>query len=509
MSVAGINGSALGSALQDMLVAPEIEPGAEPSYQLCKTIYMYHPLGSKMAEAPITKAQSQEREIAVPNAPEERVRDQFKAEWLAIGADERIANVMTLSRVYGIASIALVSEQVKADQPVDPKKLADMDIGFNVFDPLNTAGSLVLNQNPNAIDFQKVSSIAVSGLPYHRSRSVTIMNERPIYIGYTTSAFGFVGRSVYQRALYPLKSFVQTMVTDDMISRKAGVLIARMEQPGSIIDNIMQKLAGVKRALLKEAATNNVISVGKDELIESLNLQNIDGAGKFARGNILKNIATAADMPAVMLENETLTEGFGEGTEDAKEIARYIDGIRRKMQPLYGFFDRIVMARAWNKEFYATIQNDFPGYRTVKFERAFYDWSNSFTARWPSLLTEPESERIKVDDVKLKAIIAMLEVLIPNLDPENEATAIQWAQDNFNELKLLFQNPLLIDFEALKSYVPPEPAVMPEAPQPFADSVSRAKRAIGRYVDASNDLFGAAPAAPPKPDGRANGRHPS
>src|SRR6185503_5172640 len=135
-------------------------------------------------------------------------------------------------------------------------------------------GSLVLNQDPNSPDFQKHAAIAVAGQPYHRSRSVTLMNEKPIYISYTTSGFGFVGRSVYQRALFPLKSFIQTMITDDMVTRKAGLLVAKMKQPGSIADNLMAKALGIKRNLLKEASMNNVINIGPDDAIETLDMQN-------------------------------------------------------------------------------------------------------------------------------------------------------------------------------------------------------------------------------------------
>jgi hypothetical protein len=493
MSRIEINGSNLGNSLQQLLNCDEIQPGDQPSYELCKTIYLYHPLGAKMAEAPIVMAQSQEREISIPKSPEERVRDAFKKQWEDDGIDDRILNVAALSRVYGIASIALLAEGIPANEPIDPKKLADLTISWNVFDPLNTAGSLVLNQDPNAMDFQKINTVAAGGVPYHRSRTVTLMNERPVYIAYTSAGFGFVGRSVYQRALFPLKSFVQSMVTDDLITKKSGVFIAKLSSAGAIIDNVMQTIAGMKRLFVQQATNGNIISIGKDEAIETLNMQNIDGAYGMARKNLLKNIATAGDMPAVLIENETLAEGFGEGTEDAKVIARYVDGVRKKLRPLYSYFDRITMYRAWNRDFYARIQNEFPEYKDVVYERAFYQWMNSFTANWPSLLTEPPSEKVKVDDVKLKAVIAMLEVLMPAMDPVNKATAIAWAQDNFNELKLLFQNPLMLDFDVLQKYVPPTPIPAPGEPKPFSaqdsEAVARVRTAINRYDAAQIDLF--------------------
>jgi hypothetical protein len=462
-----INSSSLGNTLQALLMSEEIIPGSEPSYELCKQLYLYHPLAKKMAEKPIDIAMSQERDISIPNSPEQMIKEAFLREWEALGCDKHIFNVMRLSRIYGIASVIYGAVGVPTDKPIDPKMLANIELYFNILDPLNTAGSLVLNQNPNAPDFQKHSGISVSGQAYHRSRSCTIMNEEPIYISFTTSAYGFVGRSVYQRALYPMKSFIQSMITDEMVTRKAGIIIAKTRQAGSIVDAIMVKTMALKRELIKQAATWNIISVDRDDSIEAINLTNTDTAMTTARKNILENIASAASMPAKMLNNETFAEGFGEGTEDAKSTAEYVNGIRQDMRPLYEFFDKIVRYRAWNPEFYKTVQAEFPEMRKVPYTKAFFDWSNSFVAKWPSLLIEPESELVKVEDVKLKAIIAMIEVMLPNLDPDNKAAMIEWAANNFNEQKMLFKQPLLLDYEALASYTPPAPPEEEKAPKPF------------------------------------------
>lgn len=480
-----IDGSSLGNALETMLTAKDIIPGDAPSYQLCKEIFLFHPIGGKMAEAPVAMAQSQAREISIPDSPEERVRDKFVEQWATDKCDEVIFNVATLARVYGIASIAVVTEGEQPDQPLDFKKLHKTTMSFSVFDPLNTAGSLVLNQDPNSIDFQKVTAIAVSGKAYHRSRTVTIMNGRPVYIAYTPSAFGFVGRSCFQRVLFPLKSFIQTMLTDDLVTKKAGVFIAMLKTAGAIIDNIMASIAVLKRFFVKVATTGNVISIGIDEKIDTLNMQNIDGAYGMARKNILENIAVGDDMPAKVLNAETFAEGFGEGTEDAKHLAGYVDSKRRWMAPLYQFMDAITQRRAWTPDFYKTIQKDFAEYASVDYEEALYRWSASFVAAWPSLLTEPDSEKVKTDDVKLKAIIATVEVFGPMLDPENKATLLDWAQQNINENKMMFQSPLFLDIEALKDYEPPAPMEEPAEPKPFAASDAANMRRMKRKF--SND----------------------
>lgn len=452
-----LGSSNVGNSLQALLMADEIEPGTAPSYQLCKTIYLYHPLGLKMVESPIRLAQSQKREVTIPNSPEERVREAFTREWEAIGADKIILNVMRQARIYGIASVAMLAEGVPPNRPLDYTALPTLNLSFNVFDPLNTSGSLVLNQMPNAMDFQKHQGISVQGVNYHRQRCCVILNEDPIYISFTSSAFGFVGRSVYQRALFPLKSFVQTMITDDMVSKKAGLLIAMIKSAGSIIDNIMIRMQAIKRSLLREAVVDNVLSIGQDDKIETLNMQNLDGAYGMARKDIIENIATAADMPAKILLQETFAEGFGEGTEDAKYMAKYIDRIREEMDPLYRFFDRIVQYRAWNAEFYKTIQNEFPEqYASKGYREAFYEWSNSFATVWPNLLTEPDSEKSKSEKVKLEAISDVIEKMAPLLDPENKATLLVWAADNINTNKFMFATPLVLDADALAKWKPQE-----------------------------------------------------
>jgi len=469
MAEINLGGATLGNALSELLTCADIQPGDMPSYQVCKTIYSAHPLGAKIADFPIAMAQSQEKIIAIPKGPEERLKEAYDAEWAAIGADKHIFNCARLARIYGVASIAMLVDGKATDAEIDYAELYKAKIGFNVFDPLNTSGSLVLDQNPNNIDFQKVQGISVQGKRYHRSRTVSLLNEDPLYIEYTTSAFGYVGRSVYQRALFQLKSYINTLVTDDLISLKAGVLVAKIKQPSSAISRLAAGAMGQKREIVKEAQTGNVISISTEEDIEVLNLQNLDGAYGMARKNILENIASAASTPAKILLAETFAEGFGEGTEDAKHVAQFVDRIRIWMDPLYDYFEKIVRHRAWNPEFYATIQKEYPDYAGVDYNTAFYDWVNSFSSKWPSLLDDPESET-DAEDVSLKALIAAVEVLEPMLDPDNKATLVQWFADNLNAKKILFSSPLLLDYEALRDYVPPQMQAPkePEAPEPFS-----------------------------------------
>lgn len=492
MSTCSVNNgiNLLGTELQSLLLADGIQPGSKPSYQLCKSIYSAHPHGAKLVDFPIQMAQFKPRKVTVPRAPDDGLMlvEAFLAEWKAIAADRHIFNAGRLARIYGVATLGILIKDDSEREALDFSKLYGAELAFNVWDPLNTAGSLVLNQDPNALDFQKVPSVSVNGKPYHRSRTCVIMNEDPLYIEYESSGFGFLGRSVYQRGLVPLKSFVLTMATDMMIALKAGVLIAKMESQSSAVDGPMSWIFGQKREMVKEAQTGNVLSIGVAEEIESLNLQNLDGAYGMARKNIIENEAAACGTPAKIVLAETFAEGFGEGTEDAKAVANFVETIRAWLAPLYTFMDQVVMYRAWNEEFYEVVKARYPDqYGNVSYAVAFQDWKNSFHTEWPNLLEEPDSEKLKGEDVVLKAIIAVVEVLLPEVPPSVKAQVIEWMQDNLNERKRLFSSPMALDLDEIENYEPPMPLAAPGMPKPESSADSAPRRRQKERLDNVDD----------------------
>ncbi|HBM2960922.1 TPA: DUF1073 domain-containing protein [Klebsiella michiganensis] len=443
-----------------LLDSDDIQPGMSAGYETCKTIYLFHPLGGKMVDRPIKMAMNEPRTLHISQAYgiEQRLRDAFEREWKALGANKHIANAARISRIYGVSAVAMLVDNQEPSTAVDYRTLYKHNVTFNILDPLNTAGSIVLNQDPNAKEFQKVDGIRVAGKPYHKSRCVVQQNEDPIYLAYNSAAFGFTGRSVYQRALFPLKSFIQTMRTDDMVSVKGGLLITKIKGPSSVVNNMMQKLSGIKRMLLKRGKTGEVLQIGESDSIESIDLSNLEKPLDSARNHILENIAAAADMPAIILNSETFAQGFGEGTEDARSVAVYIDNIREWLEPLYDYFIRICQYRAWSIEFFQSLRADFPDLKNTH-SVYFSSWINNFEYRWPSSLKEPESEKVKVDEIRFKAIVSMLEVLLPqtNTDDENRALLIEWAQTNANANESLFPQRLDLDIDSLKANRPQQP----------------------------------------------------
>lgn len=449
-----------------LLDGDDIQPGSSVGYQTCKTIYLYHPLGGKMVDRPIKMAMNEPRTVHVSQtfALEQRLRDAFEREWRSLGADRNISNAARIAKIYGTSAIAMLVDNQDPASALDFRTLYKHNISFNILDPLNTAGSIVLNQDPNAQDFQKVEGIRVAGKAYHKSRCAVIQHEDPIYLAYNPAAFGFTGRSVYQRALFPLKSFIQTMRTDDMVAVKGGLLVTKIKGSSPVVNKMMQALSGVKRMMLKRGKTGEVLQIGDLDTIESIDLSNLEKPLDSARNHILANIAAAADMPAIILNSETFAKGFGEGTEDAKAVAVYIDGQREWLDELYNYFIRICQYRAWSIEFFQSLRAEMPEIKDT-YSIYFSKWINNFEYAWPSSLKEPESEKVKVDETRFKAIVSTLEILLPQLtsDPDNRATLIEWACENANANEHLFPQRLNLDYDSLLNN-PPEQTPRPQEP---------------------------------------------
>ena len=485
-----INSTGLPTPLQQILAAENVQIGSSASYELCKLLYQFHPLAGKIIEKPVSLALGKARKISIPCAIEEQLREAFETEWQSLGATTHIRDTLHLSRVYGVAAIAyggyMNGKGIPTDKPIDPWKLPEIEhLYFNQFDPLNLAGSVVTNQNPNAPDFQKPwADLTAAGQPYHQSRTRLLFCGTPIYLSFQSSSFSFSGRSLFLRALFPLKSFIQTMTVDDLVSLKAGLIVAKLKQPGAIVNALMQAGAAVKRNLLLEGQTGNVLNIAIDEEIESINLQNTDKAMQMARDNIIANIAAASDVPALLLKDEAFANGFSEGKEDSKAVAQYIDGLRIDAQPLFDFFDDIVQHRAWNPELYQALAAQFPDEIGAKsYEEFFYSARALFKVEWPSLLEEPQSDRVKRDSEKVKAMTDVVKTLAAILDPENKASLVGWFSDNISTMTELFPAAMEFDLEALAAYEPPVPTNMPSDNKPDdarADEEKPARTKISR-----------------------------
>jgi len=476
MSQINVIGSGLDetSPFYQILMTNSLTPGDEPSYQICKLLYLFHPLGKKVIDSPISRAMYRRREIIVKEAPESVIR-RYEDVWDELQCDYYIADCYRLSRIYGISSLAVMpQDDISPDTPLQPVELWSGKIKFNSFDPLNTAGSMVGVLDPNNPDFLKYSSISVAGQSYAPSRTHIQLYENPVYLSYTTSAYGYVGRSVFNRALYPMQSFIQSMIADNLMMIKSGVLVAKLNQPGSIIDKTMAAVQNLRLNILKQARTGNTVSVKPDEDIQSLDLHNLNYQDQ--RKNILENIALSLDMPPSFLTGDSLSQGFGEGEQDAKLIASYLDRVRLDMKPIYDFVDMIVQHVAWSPDYFATLQSRYSEFAGISYDEWFSQCRRSFTTCWPEALEPTKKERTDHQKNQYQSVLEVYNTIGAECTGENKARMMEWIIGNLNEAEDIFPNKLSLDTDeiglrsALGLDEPPEDndETSPQVPTPHA-----------------------------------------
>ncbi|OXI49280.1 hypothetical protein [Burkholderia aenigmatica] len=425
--------------LYNNLVNEVIEPDTGLSYQLAKQIYLSHPMGQRVVDNVINLAFSQERTIS--GIPED-AKKAFKAAWNAARADTAIKNVARHARIYGSSTLVDLGEGT-----------------FKVYDPLITAGSLVGNLDPLSRDFLSPNDPVVRDFKFTPQNSVVAFNGTQVYLAYSQSAFGYTGRSVFYNMLQPLAAFLISMEVDALVLKKSGVLISKTKPVGAAQNRFSMFWQRKKATDVKKALNGNVLAIETDEDINTLNMANTADAMTTARNNVISNIATALDAPAVILQNDVLTNGFGEGKEDSKVIAQFVERYRGEIEHLFEFITPKIQELAWTEEWYASFVMSNPAYASIPFQSATNYWRNNFEYAWPNYLTEPDSEKVKREESSFNAYAKIYETLQAGIkNPETRRAIAQALIELTHEdsMKTLLPMPIDIEF-ADDDFVDPAP----------------------------------------------------
>ncbi|WP_330555204.1 hypothetical protein [Burkholderia multivorans] len=407
-----------------------IEPGSGLDYALAKRIYLEHPLGSRIVDSPITLAFTQKREIS--GVPEE-AKKAFLSAWKQARADVAIKNTARHARIYGAGT------------------LVDLGDGtFKVYDPLLTAGSIVGNiGEPLSRDFLTADDPVVRGSQFNNQNSIVLYNGAQVYLAYSASAFSYGGRSVFYNMLPMLAGFLYSIDVDTLVLKKAGALVAKTKPVGAAGNRITQFFRRKKADDVKRALNGNVIAIETDESIETINMTNSDDM-VTARDNMISNIATAMDAPALILKNAVLTQGFGEGSEDAKILAQYVERYREEIECLFDWITPKIQALAWSEEWYQSFQMSHPEYASISYQSAINFWKANFSFAWPNYLSEPDSEKRKGQKDSFDAYMQVYRELQSGIrNPENRRALAQTMIDltQSDAFKTLLPEPILITFD--------------------------------------------------------------
>lgn len=350
----------MSNQLQDLLLANDIEAGSVASYQVCKAIYNYHPLGAKIVSSSVYNAFANGRTVSFVDINDSQLVDDYNNLFFSLDCQRVINQAIILSRVYGSSAIYVGHKGKDLSLPLEIHP--DDDIYFNVLDPLtfNAYNSDSLNQLSDNY-LRHGDNITIAGSVVHPSRLLFInnRNEMPTYGEFSASSFGFNGRSDYQRCLVLLRTYIRVLQADEFIIDKAGSVIAKIDAGNAGFSNIssaitkayrsmIQQLRGSPESSAKGRYSGGVITIGHDDTIETLNLQNINETVEGVRKRLLNDIASCCNMPASIMSDEAMAQGFSDGKEDALKEARYLKSVQNNAIFIYDWLDGILIKQLLN-----------------------------------------------------------------------------------------------------------------------------------------------------------------
>ncbi|CAI3957934.1 DUF1073 domain [Commensalibacter communis] len=414
------------------------------SYELCKILYVYHPLGKRLIEIPVNLSLNKKRIIKLQNDYSAELIDQFEKKWQELKITQNIKRLAITSRLYGIGALFLKIKGIKDTELLDKnQKLENYEIHPVVYDAMNIAGTASNNHNIDSIDFLQLSEIVRGGEALAKDRSCILSNGDPIYIEYIESAYGYGGRSIFQNCFDLMYSYLSIIHADNAVAKKVATLIIKLNQVGSA-NRVQEGASAQKRQMLATAGNGDVVSMAVGEEAETLSMMNVDQALDTARRHIIEDIANAVDLPVILLNGQKFSGGFGEGTEDAKNIAQHVDAIREWLEPVFNFCDDFVMDLAWNFDFIDALNNEnsqfydktlLPEEKQKKYNIFIQELKATFSYEFPSFLTETQSQIIESDNKKLMSIMEVFKNTYPLVDVDTKVKLICWVLDSVNELK--------------------------------------------------------------------------
>ena len=408
------------------------------SYQECKEIYRFWPLGKRIASALPNFALSAPREIIFKNSPPEVVDEFLKLE-KELNIDRIIRQCCIYSRIYGVSALFAVSRNVKPEEALTARLVWDNGVYFNVLDPLNIAGYYV-NQDATSWSYQRVENIRIRGSAIcARNRATLIFNDLPLYIQFTPSTFSFSGPSVYQNMTGLIKSWNRCVIALERLSTKAASIIVK--------SNSMSHASGINYAaiqrnleLIRNMENDGIAGLDDKGEIEFFQLSGVEEIDKITQQINTALMMALSDTPSAILLDKNLSNGLNDGTEDMKAIIMAVDNFRRLvLSPLYDFVDPYVMYSAFNPEFIEKMRKLYKSdYGKLGDLELLNLWRQDFQFEWGNLYPEPEEKVVQTQQAKIDLLLKVKELGANQKDIETELNAMDvfksdMTLDNFDQ----------------------------------------------------------------------------
>lgn len=407
------------------------------TYEECRDIYRFWPLGKRIANALPGFAMSAQRRFVVKNAPQE-VNNKLQEAASELGLDESVKQCAVYARVFGLSSIYVASE-VGGGEALTYKDIQEHGFALNVLDPLAMGGSIQVDNDPLSPTFNQPVALRIRGQKIHSARIKVVYNDIPLYYKFNPSSFAFSGPSIYQNMTLLIRAWNRAVVALQRIATKAASLIKTSKETANIT-GLALTAARKNLELIRSMENDGIASIRSGDTIEFFQLSGVQEVD-----TILQQLNTAlmmalSDTPSGILLDKNLSVGLNDGSEDMKAILMAVDNFRvHVLKPLYVFVDKFLCYKAWDVDFVKEMIEEFPDlYRGKSANEVLAGWMKDYSFEWGELYPQSDNEKTDTASKELDNLTKIKE-LGANLD---------CIEDALNQLNL-YNTEFILDQENL------------------------------------------------------------
>lgn len=296
------------------------------SYKDCQNLYSYIPLAKRIINLPI--------KIAINNmnikwGSEDEYKDEEGLKDIDINYIKTLCtDYISKVRLYGYSVLLpLVGPEDNASKPLMKSEIYDKEIRYNILDPLNV--TVTIDNNPTSYNFKRITSMRVINGPLIHSNRALALNNRlnNLYLQYNNASFNYVGLSELQ-SCYCLMNVIATAITSMERQLMHSSLMVVEEEKGST--NVNTQSMTAQADLLSQVKQDSVVLLRNGLKLNQFQLSNFDTITNSI-DSINKLISMTTDIPSVLFTDESLGNGFSEGSSDGQIVEMYLTDIRNSL----------------------------------------------------------------------------------------------------------------------------------------------------------------------------------
>lgn len=296
------------------------------SYKDCQNLYSYIPLAKRIINLPV--------KIAINNmnikwGSEGEYKDEEGLKDIDINYVKTLCtDYISKVRLYGYSVLLpLVGPEDNASKPLMKSEIYDKEIRYNILDPLNM--TVTIDNNPASYNFKRITSMRVNNGPLIHSNRALALNNRlnNLYLQYNNASYNYVGLSELQ-SCYCLMNVIATAITSMERQLMHSSLMVVEEEKGST--NVNTQSMTAQADLLSQVKQDSVVLLRNGLKLNQFQLSNFDTITNSI-DSINKLISMTTDIPSVLFTDESLGNGFSEGSSDGQIVEMYLTDIRNSL----------------------------------------------------------------------------------------------------------------------------------------------------------------------------------